>query len=212
VTIGREQLRLERTASTNEAAFELAASGCAEGAIVVATEQTAGRGRQGRQWFSVPGGSLTFSIVLRPRRNRLTWPELPLVTAGSVAEAVRDVGVDEVTLKAPNDVMARGGKIAGVLLENRIPGSGPVVVAGIGVNVNIRKEEFPREIREGATSLEMLLGEKRDSEKFMQQVCTSLDDLYRMWKEGGLAPVRSRLEAKGVEFQGFADQAPGARE
>lgn len=212
MTIGGEQLRLERTASTNEAAFELAGDGCAEGTIVVAAEQTAGRGRQGRRWFSLPGGSLTFSVVLRPRRERQTWPELPLVTAGSVAEALRDAGVDDVALKAPNDVMARGAKIAGVLLENRIPGTGPVVVAGIGVNVNIRREEFPEEIREGATSLEILLGDKRDSEEFLQQVCTALDGLYHLWEEEGLAPVRSRLEEKGVEFRGFSDKEPGLGE
>jgi BirA family biotin operon repressor/biotin-[acetyl-CoA-carboxylase] ligase len=212
VTIGGEQLRLARTASTNEAAFELAGAGCGEGAIVVAAEQTAGRGRQGRKWFSLPGGSLTFSVVLRPCRDRQTWPELPLVTAGSVAEALRHAGVNGVALKAPNDVMVRGAKIAGVLLENRIPGTDPLVVAGIGVNVNIRKEEFPEGIREDATSLEILLGKKKDSEEFLQQVCTALDALYHLWVEEGLAPVRSRLEEEGVAFMGFAGKEPGTGE
>ena len=212
MTIGGEQLRLEDTASTNDAAFDLAATGCADGAIVVASGQTAGRGRQGRQWFSLPGGSLTFSVVLRPRRNRQMWPELPLVTAGSVAEAVRGAGVDDVALKAPNDVMAGGAKIAGVLLENRIPGTGPVVVAGIGLNVNIGRDQFPEEMREAATSLEILLGGRRDSEEMLAQICASLDVLYRIWEEEGLAPVRSRLEGKGILFRGFADGTPHVQE
>jgi len=212
MTIGGERLHLEETASTNEAAFELAASGCGDGAIVVAARQTAGRGRQGRQWFSLPGGSLTFSVVLRPRRKRQTWPQLPLVTAGSVAEAVRSAGIDDVALKAPNDVMVGGAKIAGVLLENRIPGTGPVVVAGIGVNVDISREEFPEELQETATSLGILLGSGTDGEEFLERVCASLEGLYRLWEEEGLAPVRSRLEAKGIVFREFADEAQLARE
>lgn len=204
--IGRVQQRVEEVLSTSDLAFELAAAGCPEGTIVVAEHQTAGRGRQGRRWFSVKGGSLTFSVVLRPTRDRRSWPELPLVCAGAVAEVIRSQGVVEVILKAPNDVLAGGGgKIAGVLLENRVPGKSPVVVAGIGVNVNIGQGEFPRDLRDAAVSLEGILGEKKDAEEVLGGICRSLDELYRTWQRGGIMPVRARLAETGIAFRGFEE-------
>jgi len=208
VIIGREERRFEVAASTNDLAFDLASAGCPEGTIVIAGRQTGGRGRQGRTWFSMPGASLTFSVVLRPRRKQQEWPELPWVVAGSVAETLTASGVGEVALKSPNDVMAGAGKIAGILLENRLPRTGPAVVAGIGVNINIRHEEFPADLRESATSLlEVLGGKKRDPEEVLEGVCRSLDELYDIWQREGAALVRVRLEEKGIAFRDFPDNS-----
>jgi BirA family biotin operon repressor/biotin-[acetyl-CoA-carboxylase] ligase len=200
--------RVEETPSTNDLAFELAASGCPEGTVVVAQVQSAGRGRMGRRWFSVKGGSLTFSIVLRPQRDRREWPELSLVCAGGVAEAVREIGVQDVLLKSPNDVMAGGGKkIAGILLESRVTGERRLVVAGIGMNVNIRNREFPGELRATASSLHEILGRKQETEEILSKVFRSLDQLYAAWQRGGADPVRSRLKKKGIVFVGPAQRS-----
>jgi len=202
VIIGREEHRVEEIASTNDLAFDLAAQGGPEGTVVVARNQTGGRGRHGRRWFSAPGGSLTFSVLLQPSRDRGEWHDLPWVVAGAVAEALVGLGIAEVALKSPNDVLAGGRKIAGVLLENRIPGSGPFVVAGIGLNVNIGNGEFPRELREVATSVRQHLGVEKDPEDVLVAIYPPLDSCYGLWQKGGGAPVRERLRKNCIDFIG----------
>jgi BirA family biotin operon repressor/biotin-[acetyl-CoA-carboxylase] ligase len=204
VIIGREERRYGETASTNDIAFDLAARGCREGTVVVARNQTGGRGKHGRRWFSVPGGSLTFSVLLEPVRDRGEWHELPWVVAGAVAEALVGLGITELALKSPNDVLAGGRKIAGVLLENRIPGSGPFVVAGIGLNVNIGDGEFPQDLRKIATSVRERLGEEKDLEDVLAAIYPPLDRCYGLWQEGGATPVRESLKEKCIDFISFS--------
>lgn len=120
---------VEVTGSTNA---DLLAGGGAEGQVLVAESQTAGRGRMGRSWVSAPGASLTFSVLLRPvsvPAARRGW--LPLLTGIAVAAAVRDVSAVAAALKWPNDVLAGSRKLAGILAEQ----SGDAVVVGMGVNV-----------------------------------------------------------------------------
>ncbi len=118
-----------RTGSTNA---DLLARGGPEGQVLVAEEQTAGRGRMGRSWVSQPGAALTFSVLLRPSAippGRRGW--LPLLTGVAVATAVRETSGVAATLKWPNDVLIGDGKLAGILAEQ----SGDTVVVGIGLNV-----------------------------------------------------------------------------
>jgi BirA family transcriptional regulator, biotin operon repressor / biotin---[acetyl-CoA-carboxylase] ligase len=126
-----------RTGSTNA---DLLARGGPEGRVLVAEEQTAGRGRMGRTWVSQPGASLTFSVLLRPAavsQVRRGW--LPLLTGVAVATAVRSVAGVAATLKWPNDVLAGDRKLAGILAEQ----SGEVVVIGIGINVATAADALP---------------------------------------------------------------------
>ena len=125
------------TGSTNA---DLLRRGGAEGQVLVAEEQTAGRGRMDRSWVSQPGTSLTFSVLLRPLLvppARRGW--LPLLTGVAVAVAVRTAADVDATLKWPNDVLAGERKLAGILAEQ----SGEVVVIGIGVNVATHAEALP---------------------------------------------------------------------
>jgi len=120
---------VQRTGSTNA---DLLARGGPEGQVLVAEEQTAGRGRMGRSWVSQPGASLTFSVLLRPAAvppARRGW--LPLLAGVAVANAVRSVAGVSATLKWPNDVLIADRKLAGILAEQ----SGDTVVVGIGLNV-----------------------------------------------------------------------------
>ena len=129
---------IERTGSTN--ADLLARPGTAEGLVLVAEEQTAGRGRMGRTWSTPPHAALTFSMLLRPSwvpTGKLGW--LSLVTGISVATALRSVAGVQADLKWPNDVMAGGRKLAGILAEV----SGDTVVIGIGLNVSTTADELP---------------------------------------------------------------------
>jgi BirA family transcriptional regulator, biotin operon repressor / biotin---[acetyl-CoA-carboxylase] ligase len=131
---------IEVVASTGSTNADLLRRGGPEGQVLVADEQTAGRGRMGRSWVSQPGASLTFSVLLRPvpvPPARRGW--LPLLTGVAVAVAVRAAAGVGATLKWPNDVLAGERKLAGILAEQ----SGEVVVVGIGVNVATQADALP---------------------------------------------------------------------
>jgi BirA family transcriptional regulator, biotin operon repressor / biotin---[acetyl-CoA-carboxylase] ligase len=143
--LGRPRVHLRRTDSTNERARELAIAGAPHGTLVSAAEQTAGRGRQGRSWAAPAGSALLCSFVLRDP------PTLLSLIAGV---AVCDVVGERARVKWPNDIVVDHdlGKLAGILVEGR-PQEGWAVL-GIGVNVAVRAEELPAEVRAGAASLE----------------------------------------------------------
>jgi BirA family biotin operon repressor/biotin-[acetyl-CoA-carboxylase] ligase len=145
---------LEETGSTNLDALNWAIAGAPEGAVVVAEQQTEGRGRWGRRWLSQPGRSLMFSIVLRPR-TRLDQAGLITTALGvGCAEAIARLTDLSVRLKWPNDVTVGGRKLGGLLVESRVTGDGIEVAAGgVGLNVAYTPDDFPAEIKGRATSL-----------------------------------------------------------
>jgi BirA family biotin operon repressor/biotin-[acetyl-CoA-carboxylase] ligase len=143
VRLGRPRLHLRRTDSTNDRARGLALAGAPHGTLVTASEQTAGRGRQGRRWSAPAGSALLMSLLLRSPP-----PLLPLLAAVAVAE----VAGEDAAIKWPNDIVLsqHGGslaKLAGILVEGR-PQEGWAVL-GIGVNVAVALEELPAELRPG---------------------------------------------------------------
>jgi BirA family transcriptional regulator, biotin operon repressor / biotin---[acetyl-CoA-carboxylase] ligase len=149
---GRPRRVLDVTGSTNDDALAWAQREAPEGALVVAGHQTAGRGRWGRRWESVPGAGLLFSLVLRPQRP---VAEIGLVTTAlgvAVAEGVESVCGLECRLKWPNDVTVAGRKLAGVLVETRLVGS-TVTVAVAGVGINVDWAAPPPELADRATSV-----------------------------------------------------------
>ncbi len=150
MTFGVPHRHYRRTDSTNIRARELAAAGAPHGTVVTATEQTEGRGRQGRAWTAPAGKALLYSAVLRPLDERhLTLPlAVPLAVCAAVEELQPGT---ECKVKWPNDVWLDGRKLAGVLIEAR-PQDGWAVV-GVGLNLSIATEEFPPELRETAASL-----------------------------------------------------------
>lgn len=142
----------ESVDSTNDEIRRLAEQGMPEGLVVTTDSQTQGRGRRGAAWFSPPGESLAFSILLRPDAPKALWPRLALVAGLSVAEALEEY-IPLVGIKWPNDVWVGGKKIAGILVE----AGKDFVVIGIGLNVNTLT--FPPEVAETATSLALENGE-----------------------------------------------------
>jgi len=136
----------ESAGSTNDELRLLAGGGAADGLVLLALQQTAGRGRRGAAWFAPPGESLAFSILLRPAEPKALWPRLALITGLAVAEAIESFGVNA-GIKWPNDIWIRGKKVAGILVE---AGVDHVVV---GVGLNLHTMEFPAEIAAIATSL-----------------------------------------------------------
>jgi BirA family transcriptional regulator, biotin operon repressor / biotin---[acetyl-CoA-carboxylase] ligase len=142
-TLGRPRLHLRRTDSTNERARALAIAKAPHGTLVSAAEQTAGRGRQGRDWTTPPGSALLCSLVLR---------DPPALLSLRAAVAACDAIGGRARVKWPNDIVEHDlGKLAGILVEGR-PQEGWAVL-GIGVNVAVRIEDLPADVRTGAASL-----------------------------------------------------------
>jgi BirA family transcriptional regulator, biotin operon repressor / biotin---[acetyl-CoA-carboxylase] ligase len=150
MTFGSPHRHFRSTDSTNTRARELAAAGAPHGTVVTASEQSAGRGRQGRTWTAPPGKALLYSAIARPLEDHHTM--LPLAVPLAVCEAAEQIRPDlECKVKWPNDIHVEGRKLAGVLIEAR-PQDGWAVI-GIGLNLTIEENEFPTELRDRAISL-----------------------------------------------------------
>ena len=195
--LGLPRLHLRSTDSTNERARVLARAGAPHGTLVTAAEQTAGRGRQGRSWSAPPGRALLMSLVLR---------ELDTLLPAAGAVAVADVVGDDAAIKWPNDVLLRGGKLAGILVEAR-PTSGWAVM-GIGFNVAVRREDLPPELRDSAATLGL---EPDALEPTLDALLVALARRLRERPETLLAAYRERdaLLGRQIRWQRGAGVAAG---
>ncbi len=150
--VGHNLVFLELVDSTNNEARRQAEKGAGDGTLVVALEQSAGKGRRGRSWVSARGSGVWMSLLLRPDFMPEDASMLTLIAAMAVREGIRQTAGLEGQIKWPNDVVLNGKKVCGILTEMSTEMEWiRYVVIGIGINVNMR--EFPEEIRETATSL-----------------------------------------------------------
>ena len=179
---------LDTVDSTQRVAFELAADGAPDGAVVVANHQHAGRGRRGRVWQAAPGTSLLASIVLRPRLAPPEAPRLSFAAAIAVAEAIERLTGVTPKLKWPNDVLLRGRKVAGIQLEARAEAS--IVVLGIGVNLG--QTSFPDDVRDRAISVLQATGIALDRDRLLTVIRERLDVWRARLTTEGFAPLRER--------------------
>jgi BirA family transcriptional regulator, biotin operon repressor / biotin---[acetyl-CoA-carboxylase] ligase len=178
--IGREIIVLEQTGSTNDAILQIANANSKEGLVVFAEHQTAGRGQRGNRWESAAGKGLWFSILLQPKIDLASSPQLTAWAAEAVSGAIQNEFSLKPTIKPPNDVQIDGRKIAGVLVEMRAQEKAAhLAIAGIGVNVNQSREDFPKELQSRAISLAMALGKQIDRQSFAVALLGKLDRTYR---------------------------------
>ena len=199
--LGHPRLHLRSTASTSDRARALAIAGAPHGTLVTASAQTAGRGRQGRRWSAPPERSLLMSLVLRRPPSLL-----PLIAA----VAVCDVAGEDARVKWPNDVVFVGAsglaKLAGILAEGR-PREGWAVL-GIGLNVAVRLDELPAELRSTAATL----GESSDAiEPALTHLLAALTRRLAEPTEGLLDAYRARdaLRGREIEWSGGRGRADG---
>jgi len=183
--------------STNSYARRLAENGAPEGAVVIADRQTQGRGRLGRNWVSPPDVNLYFSMVLRPTLPPIHAPQITLMAAVALGDAVASFIPQRPVIKWPNDILVNGKKLAGILAESSCGAERiEFVILGIGVNVNFARESMPDGIRERATSL-LILGEKIISrEPLLRRLIQDLDRCYGILEESGFDSIAPRWEAR----------------
>jgi BirA family transcriptional regulator, biotin operon repressor / biotin---[acetyl-CoA-carboxylase] ligase len=162
-----------------------------EGALVVADEQTGGRGRQGRRWLAPPGKAILSSLLLRPPADR-RHAELSLVAGVAVADAVEEALDLAAQIKWPNDVLVNRKKVAGILAEAR----DGAVVLGIGVNVNQRREELPPDATTPAASLRTVDGVERAREPILARILARLEHHYDLWRADGLDAIYDDLGSR----------------
>jgi BirA family biotin operon repressor/biotin-[acetyl-CoA-carboxylase] ligase len=183
--IGREIVRYDSVLSTMDVLAERAAGAAAEGLVVLADEQSAGRGRSGRTWVAPPGTSLLCSILLRPRVEPDCLGALSLMAGVAVANAIESLAPVRCSLKWPNDVLINNNKVAGILLQSRLNNSGVEFVnLGVGINVSTIDDA----LEPGATSLIASSGESISRELLLESLCQALDDQYASFISSGGRP------------------------
>lgn len=192
---GYELHPFDQIGSTNEEARRLAEAGAPDRTIVWAREQTAGRGRHGREWTSPPG-NLYLSMLFRPTCRVAEAPQLGFVVGAAMADAIRDLTDVPVTLKWPNDLVYDGKKLSGILLDSADDGDDGVawVVAGVGVNVAVAPDALS-----DATSL-LSIGAEVEVEALLEAFLAKLMPLLDEWRNDGFAPIRFRWSELAFDF------------
>ncbi|MCX4698299.1 biotin--[acetyl-CoA-carboxylase] ligase [Streptomyces sp. NBC_01373] len=185
---------VQRTGSTNSDLVALVAEGrAAEGAVLVAEEQSAGRGRLDRRWTAPPRSGLFFSVLLKPGGIPVArWGWLPLLTGVAVATGLSRVAGVDTALKWPNDLLVTVGgeeRKAGGILAERAGDDG--VVVGIGINVSLRADELPVP---QAGSLALAGAVNTDRDPLLRGVLRSLEEWYGRWRAAGGDPATSGLQ------------------
>ena len=196
---------LESTGSTNDDARRLAAEGAPEGTVVLAERQTAGRGRLGRAWDSPDHLGLYMSVLLRPQEAPDRIGRYAIACAVAVCAACRELAGPEIVLKWPNDVLASGRKLAGILSELRQAREDVDLVVGIGLNVDQAEGDFPTALAGRATSLRLVRGGPGASrEAVVEALLRELGATIARLRTGGWAEVAER-------FLRYAPDAAGRR-
>ncbi|OAB46883.1 bifunctional biotin--[acetyl-CoA-carboxylase] synthetase/biotin operon repressor [Paenibacillus antarcticus] len=190
---------IKSTVSTQEEARQRAELGAPEGTVIIAEEQTGGKGRLGRKWFSPYGKGIWMSLVLRPQQPLEFTSQLTLLTGVAVCRAIRKRTGLDVGIKWPNDILMNQRKVCGILLESTVEDK--VVrycIAGIGISVNIDREEYPEDLRDIATSLKAESGATVDRSLLIAAILEEFETLYQLYAQEGFLPIASLWEALSV--------------
>ncbi len=185
-------LCFDETDSTNLQACRLGDEGGDDGLVVIADRQRSGKGRMGRRWESPGGVNLYASILLRPPVLPFEAPKLTFLSAVAVCRAITSCTGLRPTVKWPNDILLNGAKVAGLLNEmSSETDQVHYVVLGIGVNLNMRADQFPSDLRYPATSLAIATGQPVSRLDFTRTLLQKLDALYQVYLEQGSEPIMS---------------------
>jgi len=189
--IGKAIISYKKVDSTNDSAYALAEKGIAEGTVVVAEEQTKGKGRHGRKWESPPKSGVYMSCVIRPEMAPNEIAKITLLAAVAVAKAIRRFTGLEAMIKWPNDILINGRKICGILTEMKAEQDFiDFIILGIGVNINTPIAWLPK----GASSLKEELNRPPKNENIsrvglVKKILESLEEEYSRLRTKGFRPI-----------------------
>ncbi|WP_078382727.1 biotin--[acetyl-CoA-carboxylase] ligase [Sutcliffiella halmapala] len=191
----------ESVTSTQRIAHQLAHDGAVEGTLVVAEEQTAGRGRLNRAWYSPKYTGVWMSLILRPNLPPAKAPQLTLLTAVAIAQAIEEVTDLRTDIKWPNDILINKKKSVGILTEMQAEADKiNSVIIGMGINVNQSLEHFPEELHSIATSLAIELGEPINRAELIQVILLKFEQLYHRYLEHGFYPIKLLWESYAISI------------
>jgi BirA family transcriptional regulator, biotin operon repressor / biotin---[acetyl-CoA-carboxylase] ligase len=182
--------------STQKVAHELATSGAKEGTIVVADRQTQGRGRMARTWHSPKQKGIWMSMIVKPILPLNMTPQLTLLTAVAIVQAIEELTGLHPQIKWPNDILVNKKKLVGILTELQAEADQVhSVIIGVGMNVNHAEEDFPEELRKIATSIKLETGEFCDRAAIIQAILYHFEKLYLTYLEHGFKPIKLLWES-----------------
>ncbi len=199
--LGKEIIHKPTVTSTQFVAHQAARDNKPHGTVVIADEQSSGRGRMDRVWHSKKGKGVWMSIILRPKIPPYMAPQLTLMTATAIAEVLDQYDDLQPKIKWPNDILIQNKKVAGILTEmqaeqDRIQ----YVVVGIGLNVNQEDTEIPDAIHYRATSLKMETEKEWPIIDLVQQILEALEKEYESFLKNGFPDVKSKWENYGFRI------------
>lgn len=191
-TVGSKIYLLGEVPSTNSVLHRLAQAGAPEGTVLLAEGQTAGRGRQGKTWFSPGGMSLCVSVLFRPRLTLKEVPVFSFIASLALADAIREEGV-EPAIKWPNDILVGKRKVAGILAESAgTDVEVEFVIVGAGANLNVEREAFRSALgaaAQSAVSLHEVAGREIDRNTFAGRFLTLLEEWFQIYLFKGASVV-----------------------
>jgi BirA family biotin operon repressor/biotin-[acetyl-CoA-carboxylase] ligase len=198
-------LRIE---STNSEALSLAGQGAPAGTLVYTEEQTAGRGRKKRSWYSPPGAGLYFTLILRPKISTEFWPLLTHVSAVALVETLKNLSSSklfpsplQIDLKWPNDVLLSGKKCAGILLESALNESaGRAAIVGVGIN--IRKASIPDNLASEAACLDEITQTIVPRRQVLVQFLRHFQLCYLLFEQGKSDELLNRWKSCSSMYDG----------
>lgn len=199
-TIGRHIHFYDAIGSTQEIAHSLALEGAKEGTVVITEQQSKGRGRLGRQWESPKGTGVWMSLILRPNIPPHQAPQLTLLTAVAIVQAIQTVTNIKAEIKWPNDILINGKKIVGILTELQAEADlVQSIIIGIGINVNTK--QFPDELKDKATSL-LIENDHDEIERalLIRTFFQKFETLYKEYLEHGFKAIKLRWESYAVSL------------
>ncbi|PZE21917.1 biotin--[acetyl-CoA-carboxylase] ligase [Paenibacillus xerothermodurans] len=199
--LGRQIRYYDQIDSTQIKAHELVDQGAEEGVLVVAEQQTAGRGRMGRKWHSPQGKGIWMSLVLKPRIPLHFAPQLTLLVAVALCRTIRRVTSLPVGIKWPNDLLVDGKKVSGILLESSAEEEKlQYVIVGVGISANLREQDYTDELKPIATSLSIASGRTIDRTELLSEFLYDLEKLYELYHEAGFGPIKTLWEQLSVSL------------
>jgi len=191
----------ESVDSTQKIAKTLSYENAPEGTVVIAEQQLSGRGRLNRIWHSPKYTGVWMSMILRPNIPLQKAPQLTLITAVAVVQAIQEVSNLSPKIKWPNDILLNGKKVTGILTELQAEADQIfAIIIGVGINVNQQLEDYPEEIQQIATSLAIESGEKISRAQVIRSVLSHFEKLYLLYLEQGFTPIKLLWESYAISI------------